>query len=138
MSYRPKGKHVQIDSKDPESLGRCDYTGSIFNRSDLVKQMEWRGNALVWTGFYVGRPFADVPNEQLRPPMLPPDPVPIINPRPKQPTIVTWAIGNSVPWSEIDVFSWASWEGVSDGVICLPEPQRYDALTKAFFGVGNS
>lgn len=84
MSYRPHGKHVSIDETSPKAVGICDKTGFIFNRKDLVKQMEWRGNALVWTGFLVGRPYVDEPNQQLRPPILPPDPVPVVMPRLEQ------------------------------------------------------
>lgn len=137
MSYRPKGKNVKIDPSDPSAVAFCDKTGMVFNREDLVKQFEWRGNALVWTGFYVGPQFADAPNEQLRPPILPPDPVPIQQPRNPQPTIVTWPIGNGVFWDALDdkVFSWSAWAGVSNGVICLPEDQRLSALQNAYFGV---
>src|SRR5271157_593498 len=124
MSYRPKGRNVQIDPSDPAAVAFCDKTGMVFNREDLVKQFEWRGNALVWTGFYVGPQFADVPNEQLRPPILPPDPVPIQLPRNPQPTVITWAIGNGVPWEDLTVDSWSSWGGISNGVIALPENQR--------------
>src|SRR5271167_399070 len=86
MSYRPKGKHVSIDIQSPRALGICDYTGFIFNRQDMVRQMEWRGNRLVWTGLYLGKPYLDVPNQQYRPPVLEPDPVPIQDPRPPQGT----------------------------------------------------
>jgi hypothetical protein len=102
---RPKGKYVYIDANAPDAVAMCDYSQMIFNRKDLVKQMEWRGNALVWTGFYVGRPFVDEPNQQLRPPIYPPDPVPVKKPRLQQGT---------VPYVT--------------GVTALPEPQRLDAL----------
>jgi hypothetical protein len=128
MSNRPHGKHVRIDETAPRALGICDYTGFVHNRTDLVRQMEWRGNAIVWTGFYVGRQYADKPNEQLRPPILPPDPVPIREPRLKQPTIITWSIGQNTPWKDIKNFTWASWFGSSDGVPALTEPQRLTAL----------
>jgi hypothetical protein len=82
MSYSPKGKHVTIDVRNPDAVGICDKTGFIHNRRDLWKQYEWRGNALVWTGFWVGKSYLDEPNEQLRTPILPPDPVPIQYPRP--------------------------------------------------------
>ncbi len=78
---RWQGKYVNIDPKDPDALGICDYSGSTFNHKDLVKQMEWRGDNLVWTGFMVGRPFLDVPQEQNRPPLVKDDPRPVMNPR---------------------------------------------------------
>jgi hypothetical protein len=78
---RWKGKYVTIDPKYPSALGICDESGFVFNHKDLVKQMEWRGDALVWTGFMVGKPFLDVPNEQNRPPLVKNDPRPVMNPR---------------------------------------------------------
>lgn len=78
----PLGKHVTIDINNPEALGICDKTGFVFNRKDLVKQMAWQGNALVWTGAYVGKPYLDKPSEQGRSPSLPPDPIPVVQPRP--------------------------------------------------------
>lgn len=84
MSYRPKGKYVSIDPDDPQAIGFCDKTGSPFLRKDLVKQMEWKGDSLVWTGFLVGKPFVDKPNEQFRTPIILQDPVPVKDPRPPQ------------------------------------------------------
>src|SRR6202790_19811 len=125
MTYRPHGKHVSIDEDHPQALGICDYTGFVHNYRDLVRQMEWRGNAIVWTGFYVGRQYADRPNEQLRPPILPPDPVPVRFPRLQQPTPITWSDnGTNYTWATSPVYDWVSWSGSDDGIPCLPEAQR--------------
>jgi hypothetical protein len=122
------GKHVSIDADDPDALGVCDYSGMIFNKKDLIKQMEWRGNALIWTGFLVGRPYADKPNEQLRPPMLPPDPVPVSLPRLPQNTTMTWSQGPNTPWSQLTAFTWATWSSLYNGYPALPDAQRLQAL----------
>ena len=74
------GDYVRKDVIEP--IGTCDYSGFPFSRSDLVKQYEWRGNQLVWTGAIVGRPFVDEPNEQNRPPQIKGDPKVVQNPRP--------------------------------------------------------
>ncbi len=89
MKFR-YGKYVKINRSHPQAVGICDYSGFVFNHRDLCRQMEWRGNALEWTGFLVGRPFLDVPNQQSRPPIMGPDPVPIQNPRPPQGQLITW------------------------------------------------
>lgn len=78
---RYKGKHVTIDPKNPEGLGICDYSGFVFNHKDLHKQMDWRGNSYVWTGFMVGKPYLDKPQEQNRPAPIKDDPRPLKNPR---------------------------------------------------------
>lgn len=134
MSHRPHGKHVLIDSSSPSALGICDYTGFVFLRKDLVRQMEWRGNALVWTGFYVGKPYADVPNQQNRPPILPPDPIPVRDPRLQQPEIITWSQGQNQIWSLLTVYDWTSWSGSEDGVIAFPENQRLSLLQNFYWG----
>ncbi len=81
---RYKGKYVKIDPKHPRGIGVCDESGFVFNHGDLYKQLEWRGNNLVWTGEMRGKPYLDVPSEQNRPPIVKRDPIPIDNPRPPE------------------------------------------------------
>lgn len=116
MGYFPKGKHVTIDVTNPDALGICDYSRFVHNRRDLLKQMEWRGDALVWTGFYVGKTYLDQPNEQLRPPILPPDPVPIKDPRPMQPTILTCSNNYNIPISQLTEVIIGVWNGADNAL----------------------
>lgn len=76
MSFiaRWKGKNVKVNSTNPQGLGVCDDSGFDFNHCDLVKQMEWRGNNLVWTGLMIGKPYLDKPSQQNRPPIVKDDP----------------------------------------------------------------
>src|SRR5688572_23486930 len=78
------GKHVTIDPMNPQALGVCDYSGTVHLRKDLVKQMQWVGESLVWTGLYVGPDYLDEPNPQMRTSNFPIDPKPVIDPRPQQ------------------------------------------------------
>lgn len=89
-----KGKYVKIDPNDPDALGVCDESGFVFNHKDLCKQMEWRGDNLVWTGMMRGRPYLDVPSEQNRPAIGKADPKPMKNP--KLPTPYTDPDANQV------------------------------------------
>lgn len=82
---RWQSKNIVIDSKDSHALGVCDDSGFVFNHKDLVKQMEWRGDNLVWTGLMVGPQYLDKPQEQNRPPLVKNDPRPVQNPRPPTP-----------------------------------------------------
>ncbi len=82
LSVRAKGKYTRIDSNNPMSLGRCDYTGFLVRHNDLVRQMQFIGNSLTWTGLYVHKKFADVPNPQSLNPLIMPDPIPTPYPRP--------------------------------------------------------
>lgn len=126
MSY-PKGKYRRINPNNSEAKAVCDRTGFTFNHNDLVKQMEWRGDSLQWTGLLVGRPFVDFPNEQNRTPVMFPDPVPIELPRPYQSYNVVWSNQN-VPWSQLTVLNWASWSGSENGILAAPENERLSAL----------
>jgi len=131
MSYRPKGKHVQIDPSNPKALGICDYTGFVFNRNDLVRQMEWRGNALVWTGFYVGKPYIDKPNEQLRPPILPPDPVPVKEPRLPQGSTETFS-NNTLPFFSQITLPFNMLGNNEDGALAPTEAERLALLQQGY------
>lgn len=126
MSNRPKGKNFYIDESNPLARGICDKTGFVFRHVDLVKQMEWRGNSLVWTGFLVGKPYEDVPNEQLRTILFPPDPVPVDMARPYRPTPIFWENQTTI-WENLEnaseawpFFGWESWSGVADGYLAEP------------------
>ena len=142
---RPHGKHVRIDSGAPSAVAMCDYTQMIFNRKDLVKQMEWRGNALIWTGFYVGRPYVDEPNQQLRPPIYPPDPVPIKEPRLPQGNVPFTndfpALPEAQRLADLQDFNWSSpvvtppsnADSV-DGVPAPPEAVRLQLLQNFHWG----
>lgn len=85
--YRRKNANI----KNASALGVCDVSGFTFYHKDLVKQMEWRGDRLVWTGFMVAPQYLDIPQEQSRPPIVHDDPRPVLNPRiPQQPQPATF------------------------------------------------
>lgn len=132
MSYRPKGKHVHIDPDAPEALGICDYTGFVHMRKDLIRQMEWRGNRLLWTGYYVGKSYLDKPNPQLMSPVLPPDPVPVKDPRPSYMSAVTWDT-TAILWDQ-DSDYWEQAGGPQSDIAALPVDQRLEALENYNWG----
>ncbi|MGL5716277.1 MAG: hypothetical protein ACRCX2_24880 [Paraclostridium sp.] len=106
-----KSKYVVIDPKNPAALGECDDSGFTFNRKDLVKQMEWRGDNLVWTGLMVGKPYLDVPQEQNRPPIVKNDPRPVINPRLPTPYIdpdTNQVLPNNQLINKLNSFNWGA------------------------------
>ncbi len=71
-----------VDRNSPEAAGRCDRSGRIFKRRDLVEEMRWAGDRLVPTGFLVHPRYLDVPHPQDRLRRLVPDPRPVSDPRP--------------------------------------------------------
>lgn len=115
-----RGRIPEIDPDCPQSWGKDDITGLPVMHRDMVKQMEYIGNGLAWTGFMVHYKDADQPNPQLIPPRLKVDPVPIDNPRylqfPELPTIPTGLSIVSTTSSTI-VVSWEAIPGIPSYVV---------------------
>ncbi len=110
MNSNPMGKYTHLDFDHPDSVAICDVSGMVCNYGDLVRQMEWRGQRLVWTGFMVNKVFADKPDPQQIALVLPPDPIPLFDTRPPQ----------------------VSSEGVN-GAVVLPLNQRTFQLENVYF-----
>lgn len=66
----------------PEPWAFCDRCNFQYLRSALQWQFDWRGNALQNLRILVCPPCYDTPNEQFRPLIIGPDPVPVKDPRP--------------------------------------------------------
>lgn len=115
-----RGRYYKVDINNPQAKGICDRSGFAFNHSDLIRQMEWRGESLEWTGLTVGRPFLDMPNEQFRTPEVGPDSIPVEFPKMPIYSDVMWS-NQQLPWSQLPVLTWASWGGVQQGVFTAPQ-----------------
>jgi hypothetical protein len=76
---------MRISYDKPDACGMCDISGFMVRHSDLVKQMEYKGNGLYWTGLWVHKDFADKPNPQGLTPPIYGDPKPVDHPRIKIP-----------------------------------------------------
>lgn len=75
-------QHARISARNPRSLARCQRCGRTKNRYALAPQFYWEGPELQNTNVYVCIDSClDIPNEQLRTLVLPPDPVPIFMPQ---------------------------------------------------------
>lgn len=115
MKFKP-GKNVgYTDPSNIEPLGVCDISGQVFKRKDLLKQMEWRGNSLQWTGMWVGRPYLDSPNQQNRPPVVKADPVPVKNPRLPKGTVSTWSSGSGGVFGSLPYPNFGAWGSIYNG-----------------------
>lgn len=84
MAWRPHGtaRVAQVDQLYPRAWGYCDRCGFVLNYADLAFQFEWNATRLYNTRLLVCRRCMDVPFEHFRAVLVPPDPPPIINPRP--------------------------------------------------------
>src|SRR5882672_7490508 len=77
----PKPKHARVDPQNPQAWGQCDRCGLWYNARELAFQYEWSGMRLYNTGTLVCPTCIDIPQEQFRTIILPPDPPPIFNAR---------------------------------------------------------
>jgi hypothetical protein len=130
----PIGKYVRIDPKNPEALAICDYSQWPCLHKDLVRQMEWRGEGLVWTGLLVNKRFADIPNQQGRAPILPPDPVPVAQARPKFFQSMTHSNNPLPTHSQANYFPIASLTENVGGVLAPNEATRVQNLENYYWG----
>lgn len=81
MAFRPHGR-ARVDPKRPQAFGVCDRCATVYNLVDLGYEEDWRGNRIMRTGFRVCRSCMSIPAPFLRTVILPPDPVPVKDPRP--------------------------------------------------------
>lgn len=80
--WHPSGR-ATVSQTNPRALGVCDKCGFLYNHNQLRWQYQWAGILLQNQRRLVCEPCHDIPQEQLRTVILPPDPVPIFNPRPE-------------------------------------------------------
>lgn len=83
MAWRYHGR-ANVDATNPSAFGVSDRSGRWYNFRDLVWQYDWRGSRLMNLRILVPVQELDKPQQQLRPKIVPPDPVPIMNARPEQ------------------------------------------------------
>jgi hypothetical protein len=89
MAWRPHS-HARVQPANPQAWGVCDRCGLYYNLVDLVYQYQWAGPRLQNLRIRVcRRTCLDVPQQQLKPRMLPPDPLPVFDPRPDGWSIAT-------------------------------------------------
>lgn len=79
---RPKG-HASVNQNRTVAFAVCDRCGSLYNHNKLSWQFQWYGTQLQNIRILVCDSCMDIPQEQLRVTILPPDPVPIMNARPE-------------------------------------------------------
>lgn len=78
----PQSRRFRTNAANPEAAGICDRCGFMYSLADLPFQYEWTGAQLTNLGVRVCERCLDEPNQQNRPKFVPPDPVPVRQPRP--------------------------------------------------------
>ncbi len=88
MAWRFHGK-ATVNPTQPEGFAVCDRCGQWFQRvgatggTGLRWQLDWRGPVLQNLYILVCPSCYDKPQEQYRPLVIPPDPLPVYQPRPE-------------------------------------------------------
>lgn len=77
---QPHGR-AAVDAGNPNAFGICDRCGFQYNLKDLRWQFQWVSFRLQNLRILVCQECYDTPQEQLRTILIPPDPVPVMNPR---------------------------------------------------------
>ena len=81
MSFAQAKGRARVSTRAPRAFGVCDDCGEWYNLRDLRPQLEYFGPVLRENGFLVCNHCYDTPNDQARPIRLPPDPIPVKQPR---------------------------------------------------------
>jgi len=81
MGYASQSGRARTSSSNPQAHAICDRCGFRYNHVDLRWQFDWAGASLINKRLLVCGPCYDEPQQQLRAIVIPPDPMPIVNPR---------------------------------------------------------
>src|SRR6185437_7169030 len=118
----------RVNSRNPSALGICDFCGFTYNRADLVWQYQWSGVKLQNLRFLVcQRTCNDIPQIQLKTVVIPPDPLPVWNPRPEQyaETVPNFMATESSTFSGSDITTEAGDDIIWEiGDTLLPDPNN--------------
>lgn len=81
MGYASKAGRATANSTSPRAFAVCDRCGMWYNHQDLRWQYDYRGRSLQNIRILVCETCYDTPQPQLKPRIIPPDPIPIQNAR---------------------------------------------------------
>lgn len=98
-----------------------DRNGFITNHKNMRWQYQWAGPQLINTRILVDENELDIPQQQLRSIMIPPDPDPLFNARPEPYTIdeTDWRVTQDGDIRE-----------TQDGDLRVTQPSQYEAETE--------
>jgi hypothetical protein len=83
MGYASRAGHAITNPQAPRAQGVCDRCGFWYQLHKLRYQYEWHGTQQINTRKRVCHICWDVSNPQMRARLMPPDPVPVYDPRPE-------------------------------------------------------
>ena len=81
MGYASKQGRTRIDARSPSASGQCDRCGFLYNHNHLRWQLDYSGAGLYNLRILVCEKCYDVPQQQRKVIVIPPDPMPVLNAR---------------------------------------------------------
>lgn len=81
--WHPTGRG-SVNARNPRPLAVCDRCSFVYNIDALTWQYQWSGVKLQNLRLLVCPECLDKPQPQLKTIVIPPDPMPVLNPRPEQ------------------------------------------------------
>ena len=104
MAWHPSGR-ARVSARRPQALAICQRCQFTYNLVDLRPVVQWAGVKLQTYDILVCRSCWDVPQENIRVIIIPPDPVPVLNPRPERysemvPSFITLEDGSAALTTE--------------------------------------
>jgi hypothetical protein len=81
MAYASRAGRARTSARNPQAHAICDRCGLRYNHVDLSWQFDWRGSTIQNVRILVCNTCLDNHQEQGRSIILPPDPIPVQNPR---------------------------------------------------------
>ncbi len=81
--WHPSGR-ARVSAQNPSALAICDACSFTYNLKDLRPRQQWAGMKLQTFNQLVCPRCWDIPQIQLKTVILPPDPMPVYNPRPER------------------------------------------------------
>lgn len=102
MAYASQSFRARTNPYAPAAHAVCDGCGGHYNRIDLKPQYEFQGIALADTGFRYCWRCISKPQPQLKPVILPQDPVPIRDPRPEVAQAGLGDISGQLPYPPVN------------------------------------
>jgi len=80
MTWGPYRSRIPyVDPDNPISYGRDDISGLPIMHDDMVQVMEFFGSQIQWTGYMTHKDKVDIPQPQLAPAYIRPQPLPVDN-----------------------------------------------------------
>ncbi len=87
MTWRPHPRLADTDPSYPQGWATCQRCGFVTNLVKMSWDVQYSGPALINKRFLVCELCVDIPQDQLRSIVLPPDPPGLMNARPEPYTI---------------------------------------------------